>query len=45
MWTLELPEVNGAEPRGIGVSPDQKTLIFAAWDKGGGFYRYELKDK
>ncbi|HET8854377.1 MAG TPA: hypothetical protein VFM60_00525, partial [Salinimicrobium sp.] len=44
MWTLELPEVNGAEPRGLGVSPDGKTLIFAAWDKGGGFYKYELSD-
>jgi Icc-related predicted phosphoesterase len=44
MWTLELPEVNGAEPRGIGVSPDGKTLIFCSWDKGGGYYRYELKE-
>ncbi len=44
MWTLELPEVNGAEPRGIGVSPDGKTLIFCSWDKGGGYYKYELRE-
>ena len=44
MWTLELPDVNGAEPRGIGVSPDGRTLIFCSYDKGGGFYRYELKE-
>lgn len=44
MWTLELPEVNGAEPRGIGVSPDGKTLIFCSWNKVGGYYRYELKE-
>lgn len=43
MWTLELPEVNGAEPRGIGVSPDGKTLIFCSWDKGGGYYKYKLR--
>lgn len=43
-WTLELPEVGGAEPRGIGVSPDKKVLIFCSWDKGGGFYRYVLKE-
>lgn len=42
MWTLELPEVQGAEPRGIGVSPDGKTLIFCAYDQGGGYYLYEL---
>ncbi len=44
MWTLELPEVSAAEPRGIGVSPDGKTLIFCSWDKGGGYYRYELRE-
>lgn len=44
MWTLDLPEVNGAEPRGIGVSPDGKVLIFCSWDKGGGFYKYTLKE-
>ncbi|HSP82523.1 MAG TPA: metallophosphoesterase, partial [Gillisia sp.] len=44
MWTLELPEVNGAEPRGIGVSPDGKTLIFCSWDKSGGYYIYELRE-
>lgn len=44
MWTLELPEVNGAEPRGIGVSPDGKTLIFCSWDKGGGYFKYKLKE-
>ncbi|WP_051286290.1 phosphodiester glycosidase family protein [Salinimicrobium terrae] len=43
MWTVELPEVNGAEPRGIGVSPDGKTLIFGSWDKGGGFYIYKME--
>ncbi|WP_224997857.1 phosphodiester glycosidase family protein [Cesiribacter sp. SM1] len=43
MWTLPLPELNGAEARGIGVSPDGETLIFCSWDKGGGFYRYTLK--
>lgn len=43
MWTLELPEVNGAEPRGIGVSPDEKTLIFCSWDKGGGYYMYKME--
>jgi hypothetical protein len=41
MWTLELPEVNGAEPRGIGVSEDGNTLIFCSWDKGGGYYLFE----
>lgn len=44
MWTLNLPEVNGAEPRGIGVSPDKKIIIFCSWDKGGGFYKYVLKE-
>ena len=44
MWTLALPEVNGAEPRGLGVSPDGKTLIFCSWDKGGGYYIYELRE-
>ncbi len=44
MWTLELPEVTGAEPRGIGVSPDGKTLIFCSWDQAGGYYRYELRE-
>ncbi|WP_051935808.1 phosphodiester glycosidase family protein [Salegentibacter sp. Hel_I_6] len=43
MWTMELPEVNGAEPRGIGVSKDENTLIFCSWDKGGGYYLYEKK--
>ncbi|RXJ50224.1 phosphodiester glycosidase family protein [Gelidibacter gilvus] len=42
MWTLELPEVQGAEPRGIGVSPDGKSLIFCSFDQGGGYYLYEL---
>src|SRR5690606_14799945 len=45
MWTLELPEVNGAEPRGIGVSADGKTLIFFSWDTGGGYYRYNFSEK
>jgi Icc-related predicted phosphoesterase len=40
MWTLPLPEVNGAEARGIGISPDGDTLIFCSWDKGGGYYRF-----
>ena len=44
MWTLELPEVNGAEPRGLGVSPDGRTMIFCSWDKGGGYYKYELRE-
>ena len=44
MWTLALPEVDGAEPRGIGVSKDGKTIIFCSWDKGGGYYRFELKE-
>ncbi|MGC1632170.1 MAG: hypothetical protein WA749_08675, partial [Gelidibacter sp.] len=44
MWTLDLPEVNGAEPRGIGVSPDGKFLIFCSYDKGGGYYLYKLQD-
>lgn len=43
MWTVELPEVNGAEPRGIGVSPDGKTLIFCSWDKAGGFYNFDIE--
>lgn len=43
MWTLPLPEVNGAEARGIGVSPDGDTLIFCSWDKGGGYYKYVRK--
>jgi len=41
MWTLELPEVNGAEPRGIGVSKNGNTIIFCSWDKGGGYYLFE----
>ncbi|MBT0810498.1 phosphodiester glycosidase family protein [Litoribacter ruber] len=44
MWTLDLPEVQGAEARGIGVSPDGKTLIFCSYDKGGGYYIYKLKE-
>ncbi|WP_143960851.1 phosphodiester glycosidase family protein [Litoribacter populi] len=44
MWTMELPEVDGAEARGIGVSPDEKTLIFCSYDKGGGYYIYKLKE-
>ncbi|GGW30893.1 hypothetical protein GCM10007383_15140 [Arenibacter certesii] len=44
VWTLELPELDGAEPRGLGVSPDEKTLIFCSWDKGGGYYMYRLKE-
>jgi dipeptidyl aminopeptidase/acylaminoacyl peptidase len=43
MWTLPLPELNGAEARGIGVSANGDTLIFCSWDKGGGFYRYVLR--
>ena len=43
MWTLKLPEVNGAEPRGIGVSKDGNSLIFCSWDKGGGYYLFERK--
>lgn len=45
MWTLDLPEVQGAEPRGIGVSADGKNLIFCSWDKDGGYYLYTLKDE
>ncbi|MBC5994475.1 phosphodiester glycosidase family protein [Pontibacter cellulosilyticus] len=44
MWTLPLPEVGGAEARGIGVSEDGKTLIFCSWDNGGGFYKYVLQE-
>lgn len=44
MWTLLLPELDGAEARGIAVSPDLKTIIICAWDKGGGFYKYSLVD-
>ena len=40
MWTLPLNELDGAEARGMTVSPDQQTIIICAWDKGGGFYRY-----
>ncbi|WP_266202545.1 phosphodiester glycosidase family protein [Pontibacter kalidii] len=43
MWTLELPELDGAEARGLGVSASGDTLIFCSWDKGGGFYRYVLE--
>jgi hypothetical protein len=42
MWTLPLPELAGAEPRGIAVSPDGSTIIICMWDKGGGFYRFTL---
>ncbi|MGY5851305.1 phosphodiester glycosidase family protein [Salegentibacter sp. F14] len=45
MWTLELPEVKGAEPRGIGVSKDEKSLIFCSWDKGGGYYLFERSEQ
>lgn len=45
VWNLPLPELEGAEPRGIGVSPDQKTLIFCSWDKAGGYYVYALKEE
>ena len=41
MWTLEVPEVDGAEPRGIGVSPDGSRIIFCSWDQGGGYYLFE----
>jgi predicted phosphodiesterase len=41
MWTLSLPELDGAEARGIAVSPDLETIIVCSWDKGGGFYRYK----
>lgn len=44
MWTLPLPELDGAEARGIGVSANGDTLIFCSWDKGGGFYRYVLRN-
>lgn len=40
MWTLPLPELNGAEARGIAVSPDLQTIIICSWDNSGGFYRY-----
>jgi hypothetical protein len=45
MWTLPLPELDGAEARGIAVSPDQETIIICAWDKGGGYYRYKKLKK
>lgn len=45
MWTLELPEVNGAEPRGIGVSPNGDSLIFCSWDQDGGYYMFKKEDK
>jgi hypothetical protein len=41
MWTLPLPELDGAEARGLGVSDDNETVIICNWDKGGGFYRYK----
>jgi predicted phosphodiesterase/ribosomal 50S subunit-recycling heat shock protein len=41
MWTLSLPELDGAEARGLAVSDDYETLIICTWDKGGGFYRYK----
>lgn len=41
MWTLPLPELEGAEARGIAVSQDSETVIICSWDKGGGFYRYK----
>lgn len=41
MWTLPLNELDGAEARGIAISPDGKTVIICSWDKGGGFFRYE----
>ncbi|OBX25366.1 phosphodiester glycosidase family protein [Gelidibacter algens] len=44
MWTLDLPEVQGAEPRGIGISPDGKLLIFCSYDKEGGFYLYRQQE-
>ncbi|WP_276496841.1 phosphodiester glycosidase family protein [Pontibacter litorisediminis] len=44
MWTLELPELDGAEARGLGVSANGDTLIFCSWDKGGGFYKYVLEE-
>ena len=40
MWTLPLHDLEGAEARGIAVSPDGKTIIICAWDNGGGFYKY-----
>lgn len=43
MWTLPLPELDGAEARGIAVSPDGKTIVICAWDKGGGFWLYRKK--
>ena len=42
IWTLELPEVDGSEPRGIVVSKDKKELIFCSWD--GGYYFFEAGD-
>lgn len=45
VWNLELPDLKGAEPRGIGVSKDLKTMIFCSWDKEGGYYIYQLKNK
>jgi hypothetical protein len=41
MWTLPLPEMNGAEARGIAVSEDGTTIIFCSWDGDGGFYWIE----
>jgi hypothetical protein len=43
MWTLALPELDGAEARGLAVSDNYETLIICRWDKGGGFYRYRKK--
>ena len=40
MWTLPLNELDGAEARGMTISPDGNTIIICVWDKGGGFYRY-----
>ncbi|MEJ8800754.1 phosphodiester glycosidase family protein [Pontibacter sp. H249] len=45
MWTLSLPEVGGAEARGIGVSADGRTLIFCSYDNGGGYYKYVLQEE
>jgi Icc-related predicted phosphoesterase len=41
MWTLQLPELDGAEARGLAVSDDYETILVCSYDKGGGFYRYK----
>lgn len=43
MWTLPLPELSGAEARGLAVSENAETIIICNWDKGGGFVRYRIR--